>query len=115
MSASAEWTGASREVGVMAIDGTWAIEVATLAGSRRYDLTLTTAGTGLTGTAIGATGPIPLQHGRTAGNDIEFRLDMVAPVPMSLVFHLHLVGDRLTGTARSGPFPPSTVVGTRTG
>ncbi|WP_426321153.1 hypothetical protein [Microbacterium sp. E-13] len=97
------------------IDGHWAIEVATLAGSRRYDLTLTTAGTVLTGTAVGATGPVPLTSGRVIGDQVEFRLDLAAPLPMSLVFDLRVVGDRLTGTARSGPFPPSTVVGTRLG
>ncbi|WP_137842979.1 hypothetical protein [Microbacterium sp. 2FI] len=96
------------------IDGNWAIEVATLAGSRRYDLTLTTEGTVLTGTAIGDTGPIAIRNGTAAGDTAEFTLDFVAPVPMSLRFVLHVVGGRLTGTAQSGPFPPSTVLGTRT-
>lgn len=97
------------------IDGQWAIEVATLAGSRRFDLTLSTTGTALTGTAVGPTGPILIRNGTAAGEDAEFVLDVVAPLPMSLVFALHVVGDRLTGTAKSGPFPASTVVGVRTG
>lgn len=100
---------------VAAIDGKWAIEVATLAGSRRFDLTLATTGTALTGTAVGPTGPIPLRSGIAAADRAEFVLDLIAPIPMSLVFELHVIGDRLTGTAQSGPFPPATVVGTRTG
>ncbi|WP_109208991.1 MULTISPECIES: hypothetical protein [Microbacterium] len=96
------------------IDGSWAIEVATLAGSRRYDLILATAGTSLTGTAISATGPVPLRNGTATGDRAAFTLDLMAPLPMSLRFELHVVGDRLAGTAQSGPYPASTVVGTRT-
>jgi hypothetical protein len=98
-----------------AIDGSWAIEVATLAGSRRFDLTLSTAGTVLTGTAVGATGTVPIRNGSAVGDRAEFVLELAAPLPMSLVFELTVIGDRLTGTAQSGPFPPSSVLGTRTG
>ncbi len=98
-----------------AIDGKWAIEVATLAGSHHFDVTLTTSGTSLSGTAIGPTGPIAIRNGTASGDTAEFVLDLVAPLPMSLVVALHVVGDRLTGTAQAGPFPPSTIVGTRTG
>lgn len=97
------------------IEGKWAIEVATLAGSRRYDLTLSVAGTTLTGTAVGATGPVPIRNGTAAGDTVAFRLDLAAPLPTSLVFRMRVIGDRMTGTAQSGPFPASTVVGTRTG
>lgn len=94
-------------------DGTWAIEVATLAGSRRYDLTLTTVGSALTGTAVGASGPVPIRAGTVTGDAAQFVLELAAPLPTSLVFRLEVVGDRVTGTAQSGPFPPSTVLGTR--
>lgn len=97
------------------IDGRWTIEVATLVGSRRFDLTLTTVGTSLTGTAVGPTGLIPIRSGTAAGDRVEFVLDMVAPLPTSLVFALQVRGDRLTGTAQAGLFPPSNVLGTRTG
>lgn len=97
-----------------AIDGTWAIEVATLAGSRRFDLTLTTEGTTLTGTAVGSTGPVPIRDGSAVGDAAEFVLELAAPLPMSLLFELRVIGDRLTGTAQSGPFPASSVLGTRT-
>jgi hypothetical protein len=96
------------------VEGKWAIEVATLAGARRYDLTLTVAGTALTGTAVGATGPVPIRNGTAAGDAVEFRLDVVAPLPMSLDFDLRVIGNRMTGTARSGAFPASSVIGTRT-
>ncbi|SFR93307.1 hypothetical protein SAMN04487846_0782 [Microbacterium sp. cf046] len=95
------------------ITGKWAIDVATLAGSRRYDLTLTAAGTTLTGTAVGATGPVPIRDGTVAGDAVQFRLDFVAPVAMSVVFDLRVIGNRMSGTAQSGPFPASTVLGTR--
>lgn len=95
------------------IDGQWGIEVATLAGSRHFDLTLSTAGTTLTGTAVGAVGPIMVRNGKAVADTAEFVLDVLAPLPMSVVFRLQVVGDRLTGTAQSGPYPPSTVVGVR--
>ena len=98
-----------------AIDGTWAIEVATLAGSFRFDLTLTTTGTSLSGTAIGPTGPIAIRNGTASGDTAEFVLDLVAPLPTSPVVTLQVIGDRLTGTAQAGILPPSTIVGTRTG
>ncbi len=105
-----------REVdAVAAIDGQWAVEVATLAGSHHFDLTLATVGTTLSGTAIGPTGPIAIRNGTAVGDTAEFRLDLVAPIPMSLVVQLYVVGNSLTGTAQAGPYPPSTVVGTRTG
>lgn len=97
-----------------AIDGKWAIEVATLAGSRRFDLTLSTEGTTLSGTAVGSTGPVPIRNGNASGDRAEFVLELAAPLPMALVFELRVIGDRVTGTAQSGPFPPSSVVGTRT-
>ena len=96
------------------VDGKWAIQVATLAGARRYDLTLTTAGTALSGTAVGASGPVPLRNGKAVGDAVEFSLDLVAPVALSLSFRLRVIGNRMTGTAQSGLFPVSTVVGTRT-
>lgn len=95
------------------IDGKWAIEVATLAGSRRYDLSLSTEGTTLTGTAVGSAGPVPIRNGTAAGDTAEFVLELAAPLPTTLVFELRVIGDRLTGTAQSGPFPPSSVLGTR--
>lgn len=95
------------------IDGRWTIQVATLAGARRYDLTLASDGTTLTGTAVGATGPLPIRNGAAVGDAVTFRLDLVAPVPMSLDFTLRVIGNGMIGTARSGPFPASTVIGTR--
>ncbi len=96
------------------VGGKWAIDVATLAGSRRYDLTLTVTGTTLTGTAVGATGPVPLRDGTAVGDTVTFRLEVVGPLPMSVTFHLKFIGDRITGTARSGAFPASNVIGART-
>jgi hypothetical protein len=96
------------------VDGKWAIEVATLAGSHRYDLTLTIAGTAVTGTAVGAEGPIPLRNGIAVGDTVEFVLDHFSPVPRSVVFTLRVIGNRMVGTAQSGLFPASTVIGTRT-
>ena len=97
------------------VDGKWAVQVATLAGARRYDLALTSTGTAVTGTAVGSTGPVPLRNGSAVGDTVRFTLDLVAPLPMSLVFSLRVIGNQMTGTAQSGPFPASTVVGTRTG
>lgn len=96
-----------------AIDGKWSIEFVTLAGSRRLDLTVATAGAALTGTAVGDTGPIPLRDGRVSGDVLEFVIDYVAPLPMSLAFQLRVIGDRLVGTAQAGPYPPSQVIGRR--
>lgn len=97
------------------VDGKWAIDVATLAGSRRYDLSLMVAGAALTGTAVGAAGPLPLRNGSAAGDTVEFVLDLFSPVATSVVFNLRVSGNRMVGTATSGLFPASTVVGTRTG
>ncbi len=94
-------------------EGKWAIEVATLAGSRRYDLTLSTVGAALTGTAVGAAGPVPIRDGTVTDDRAQFVLELAAPLPTSLVFQLQVVGDRITGTARAGLFPPSSVLGTR--
>ncbi|MBD3941849.1 hypothetical protein IF188_09100 [Microbacterium sp. NEAU-LLC] len=95
------------------IDGHWAIDVVTLAGSRRYDLTLTSTGTALTGTSVGDTGPIAIRDGSITGDTASFRVDFLAPLPMSLRFVLKVVGDRLVGTAQAGPYPPTNVVGVR--
>ena len=100
---------------VAEIDGTWAVEVATLAGSRRYDLTLATEGVILTGVAVGVAGPVPIRNGTATGDTAEFVIENAAPLPTSLVFELRVIGNRLTGTAQSGPFPPLSVIGTRTG
>lgn len=96
------------------VDGKWAIEVATLAGSRRYDLTLTTTGNAVTGTAVGAAGPLPLRNGVAVADTVEFVLDLLSPVPRSLTFTLRVTGNRMVGTAQSGVLPAASVVGTRT-
>jgi hypothetical protein len=96
------------------VDGKWTIQVATLAGARRYDLTLATTGSALAGTAVGATGRTPVRNGTAREDTATFTLEFVAPVPMSVVFHVRVIGNQMTGTAKSGPFPASTVVGTRT-
>ncbi|GAA5199931.1 hypothetical protein [Microbacterium jejuense] len=95
------------------IDGNWAIDVVTLAGSRRYDLSLASAGTTLTGTSVGDTGPIAIRDGSITGDTASFRIDFLAPLPMSVRFVLKVVGDRLVGTAQVGPYPPTNVVGVR--
>jgi hypothetical protein len=96
------------------IDGKWVIQVATLAGARRYDLTLTAAGTTVTGTAVGTTAPAPIRDGSVVGDLVRFSLVFTAPVPMTLVFTLTVFGDKLSGSATSGLLPASSVVGTRT-
>lgn len=96
------------------VDGKWRLQVATLAGARRYDVTLTTAGTALTGTAVGANGPVPIRNGTAVGDTVKFTIGLRAPLPMSLVFRVRVIGNQMTGTARSGLFPASSVVGTRT-
>lgn len=95
------------------LDGKWVLDVVTLAGPRRFDVTLTTAGASVTGTAVGPTGPVPVRNGTTRAGTVEFTLDFAAPVPMTLAFTLRVVGDRLSGTAQSGILPPATVLGTR--
>lgn len=112
MGTAAARCGGTGEARVADIDGKWAVEVATLAGSRRYDLTLKTEGTTLTGVAVGSAGPVPI-HGTAVGDRAEFVLDLVAPLPMALAFELRVIGDHLTGTAQVGLLPPSSVVGTR--
>lgn len=105
--------GPTRGGRVAGIDGNWAIDVVTLAGSRRYDLALASAGTTLTGTSVGDTGPIAIREGSFIGDTASFRIDFLAPLPMTLRFVLKVVGDRLVGTAQVGPYPPTNVVGVR--
>ena len=54
-----------------------------------------------------------MRDGIATADGAEFLVDFVSPLAMTIKVVLHVVGDRLTGTAQAGPFPPSTVVGVR--
>jgi hypothetical protein len=97
----------------MAADGTWNLTMNTPMGERRSTLTLSTAGGTLTGTQEAEGNTTDIADGRIDGNELEWRVSITNPMPLTLTFHGAVDGNTMRGTADTGMFGSFPFEGTR--
>jgi hypothetical protein len=95
------------------IDGAWAIEIATPMGTQRFALDLRQTGDAVTGTATNKAGAYSIDDGTRDGDSLTFSVGVQSPFPLTIAFDLRVEGDVISGQAKTGPFPPSPVTGSR--
>lgn len=96
-----------------ALDGTWNVSIATPMGAQAVDLTLTTDGATVTGTAKNSGGALGVKDGSVEGDTAKFDVDVTVPMPITLTLTLTATGDAIAGQAKAGAFGSFPVTGTR--
>ena len=97
----------------MSADGTWNTTTNTPMGPQQGTLELKTDGGTLTGTLSSAQGTIELKDGAVDGNSLSWKVDLTAPMAMTLEFSVTVDGDSLSGNVKLGAFGTASFSGTR--
>ena len=97
----------------MSVAGTWRLTIATPIGKHSVILELAEADGIVAGIAKGDAETTPLIDPRSDGERLTWRQSITKPMRLNLTFDVAIDGDSLTGTARAGRLPASTVTGTR--
>ena len=97
----------------MAVDGNWNLTMSTPMGERKATLTVTSAGSTLTGTqgADGNSGEI--FDGTVNGDDVSWKISITNPMPLTLEFVGKVSGDNMSGEAGIGPMGSFPFTGSR--
>ena len=88
----------------MAIDGTWKVTVQSPMGAQTADLTLSSSGETLTGTAVAAAGKVDISNGKVAGDKATWSMSIQQPFPMTLDYDVLVSGDEMRGSVKAGAF-----------
>lgn len=97
----------------MSVEGFWNVAIKTPLGTRRTVLELFTADGVLQGISRGEKEQLTLNELTQEGNQLSWSQNITKPMRMVLSFDVVIDGDEMTGTARGGPMPASTVSGSR--
>jgi len=95
------------------VTGAWDIVTATPIGKQALSLELVVQGSAVSGTARNDAEFVELRNGEITGDTATFAIDLKKPFPLTVAYTLHFDSDTLTGTAKAGFFPTSSVVGKR--
>ena len=96
------------------VDGTWDCTVKSPLGDQKMTLSVTTSGSGWSGTVSGAMGSSDL-NGEANGDTISWKQQMTVPMPMTLDCQATAEGDTLSGTVGAGAFGSFPLNGVRKG
>jgi alkanesulfonate monooxygenase SsuD/methylene tetrahydromethanopterin reductase-like flavin-dependent oxidoreductase (luciferase family) len=98
--------------GHVSIDGSWDITVQTPMGAQTSKLEVSAAGATLTGTQSGNGEQTDIYEGSVDGDGATWKIDVKQPFPMTITFNATVDGERISGTAQAGAFPPAPFTGT---
>jgi hypothetical protein len=101
-----------------AIEGTWMLTMRTPVGSIHAEMTFTSDGGVLSGSAVGKSETVVLSRistqGVPEGERVLWSQSITKPMRLNLDFDVVVNGDELNGFSRAGRLPRSEVVGRRT-
>jgi hypothetical protein len=86
----------------MSVEGTWKLKMQTPIGERTSTLTLTRAGSALTGALAAEGNSTPLLEGKADANAVSFKAQIKNPMPLTLEFQGKVDGDSIAGTVSAG-------------
>ncbi|MBW4043346.1 MAG: hypothetical protein HIU86_14725 [Acidobacteria bacterium] len=98
----------------MDASGRWEVEVPTPVGRLRFDVRIGDDGR-VEATYHGRAIPVPVMRTSPEGDGLRVRWSqqLTFPFPVGIAVDALVVGDRLTGTATAGSFPPVQLEGHR--
>lgn len=99
----------------MSIAGTWHLSIATPIGTQLVVLELTEHDGTVRGSARGTAERVPLVDPVLTGDRLTWTQAITRPLRLNLAFDVTFDGENLSGTAKAGRLPRSTVTGTRAG
>jgi hypothetical protein len=88
---------------MMAVDGNWDITMSTPMGERNATLSLTSAGSTLTGTQAADGNSGEIFDGSVNGDDVSWKISITNPMPLTLEFTGKVAGDSISGEMGIGP------------
>lgn len=96
------------------IDGRWNIEAYSPMGKQTSVLDVTTNGETATGTLTAPDGMTsPIENAHVNGPVLDFTVETVKPMAMTIHITVTVDGDELTGKVKAGIFPPAKATGAR--
>ena len=87
----------------MSADGTWNLTMQTPMGERRSTLTLSTAGSTLTGKQEAEGNTTDISDGTVNGNDVSWKVSITNPMPLTLEFAGKVDGGSIAGDMTINP------------
>ena len=87
----------------MAVDGDWNITLSTPMGERKTTLSVKTAGGTLSGTQGADGNSTEIFDGTANGDDVNWKVSITNPMPLTLEFTGKVAGDDITGEMGIGP------------
>ena len=98
----------------MSADGSWNCTINSPMGAQEATMTLVTDGGSLSGTMAGAQGTQEFTGGTVEGNNLQWKVEMTSPMPMTLEISASVDGDSITGNVKLGAFGNASFEGFRT-
>jgi hypothetical protein len=99
----------------MTVAGTYDCVTKTPMGEQKSKFTVNVDGDTFTGENAGAMGTMQVDGGKVDGNRLTWKMNMTAPMPMTLDCEATVEGDQLTGKVNAGAFGAMPMSGTRVG
>ena len=96
-----------------AVDGDWDVTIKSPMGDQKAVLSITSDGATFSGKMAGGLGAMDIPSGTVDGNTLNWKMDMVVPMPMSLDCTATVDGDAVTGQVVAGAFGAMGLSGTR--
>lgn len=87
----------------MAVDGNWNLTMTTPMGERSATLSLTSAGSTLTGMQAAEGNTAEIFDGTVNGDDVAWKVSITSPMPLTLAFTGKVSGDDISGEMGIGP------------
>jgi hypothetical protein len=97
----------------MAVDGNWNITLSTPMGERKTTLSVKTAGGTLSGTQGADGNSTEIFDGTANGDDVNWKVSITNPMPLTLNFIGKVSGDSMSGEASIGPMGSFPFTGSR--
>lgn len=97
----------------MSADGSWNCTINSPMGAQEATMTLVTDGGSLSGTMAGAQGTQEFTGGTVDGNNLEWKVEMTSPMPMTLEISATVDGDSISGNVKLGAFGNASFEGSR--
>jgi hypothetical protein len=97
----------------MAVDGNWNITLSTPMGERKTTLSVKTAGGALSGTQGADGNSTEIFDGTANGDDVNWKVSITNPMPLTLEFSGKVSGDSMSGEASIGPMGSFPFTGSR--
>jgi hypothetical protein len=97
----------------MAVDGNWNLTMTTPMGERNATLSLTSAGSTLTGTQGAEGNTTEIFDGTVNGDSVSWKVSITNPMPLTLEFTGTISGDNISGEMGIGPMGSFPFTGAR--